>query len=459
MKSRRYVLCLAALIAVGAAGEPPYETPPELKASDFFDKALLQGPDYIVEPVVTNDGVFNTYTITSNFGTWKVQSTSLAAIRVHEVGAIAQLKSVNTLAVAAKGVATGALDVGKGAVNVATHPVETVAGMGDGIGRLFGRIGRGARRTGEKLGDDTYTPESQNLSVPPTEKAPIESSASKAAGAVGGTALDIIGVNAAVRSWAKKVRVDPYTRNDVLHAELVKIAEYDAGGRFSVNLAPGGRILTALSTTATVNDLIWMKEPDELVTLNETRLKAMGVAPEVSRAFRLNPQYNLTRQVRLIASLDALPPVPGRTEFVARAAGARTDADAQFYTESAMLADLFNRTQAPLTKIVSDLPGACVLSQGDRFACLFPLDYVVWTESVAGHVDQLTKTAMTDYPEARRELWLTGRASSRTATEFGSRGWIIREKSLKLISEEAQPESVPQKPADAQASEKASSSK
>src|SRR5262249_47234603 len=156
--------------------------------------------------------------------------------RVHEVGAIAQLKSVNTLAVAAKGVAGGAMDVGKGAVSVVTHPVETVTGVGDGIGRLFGRIGRGAKRTGEKLGDDTYTPDSQNLSAPPTEKAPTESTAGKVGGAVGGTALDIIGVNAAVRSWAKKVRVDPYTRNQVLHDELHKIAEYDAGGRFSINL-------------------------------------------------------------------------------------------------------------------------------------------------------------------------------------------------------------------------------
>src|SRR5262249_54641987 len=101
MKSRFYVFGFAALLAVGAAGDPPYEAPPQLKASDFLDAKLLQGPDYVVEPVVTSDGVFNTYTITSNFGTWKVQSTSMAAIRVHEVSAIAQLKNVDKIAVAA----------------------------------------------------------------------------------------------------------------------------------------------------------------------------------------------------------------------------------------------------------------------------------------------------------------------------------------------------------------------
>ena len=459
MRWLRPVLCLAVVLCAGASPTPTYETPTDLKASDFLDASLLRGPDFIIEDKVTSDGVFNTYTVTSNFGTWKVQSTSLAAMRTHEVAAIAKLKEVDKIAVAAGGVAQGALGIGKGVVGVATHPVETVTGVGDGIGRLFGRIGRGAKRTGEKFGDDTYQGDPENLSAPPTEKAPTQSTAGKTADAVGGVAADIIGVNSSMREWAKKLRVDPYTRNEVLHTELRNVSQYDAGGRFSVNLVPGGIILTALSTTATVNDLIWMKEPDELVTLNETRLKQMGVTPEVSRAFRLNPQYNLTRQVRLVASLDALPAVQGRNEFVARAAGAKTDADAQFYMETAMLADLFNRTQAPLVMIVPNLPGACVLAVGDRFACLYPLDYVVWTESVAAHVDRITKIAKEDYPKARRELWLTGRASSRTATEFGSRGWIIREKSLKLISEDAQPESVPQKPAEAPAADKASSPK
>jgi hypothetical protein len=449
MKLGRIAVCFsAALAVVAAANDQPYETPPVLKASDFLDAALLKGPDYIVEEKVSSDGVFNTYTITSNFGTWKVQSTSLAATRVHEIGAIAKLKEVDKIAVAAGGIAHGAVDVGKGVVSVVTHPVDTVTGVADGVGRLFGRIGRGAKRTAEKMGsDEGYKSEPQNLGAPAKgEKASGQSTAGKAAGATGDLAKGIIGVNSAMRSWAKKLRVDPYTRNEVLHAELRDVAQYDAGGRFSVNLVPGSIVLTALATTATVNDLIWMKEPDELVTLNETRLKAMGVSPQVSRAFRLNPQYNLTRQVRLVASLDALPAIAGRPEFVARAAGAQVDADGQFYMESAMLADLFNRTQAPLSRIVANLPGACVIAQGDRFACLFPLDYVVWTEGVAGHFDRITKAARAEFPKAKRELWLTGRASPRTASELQARGWTLREKSLALISEDVQPEKPAEKP-------------
>ncbi|HSP93396.1 MAG TPA: hypothetical protein VLU06_02510, partial [Thermoanaerobaculia bacterium] len=62
---------------------------------------------------------------------------------------------------------------------------------------------------------------------------------------------------------------------------------------------------------------------------------------------------------------------------------------------------------------------------------------------VAGTVDRITKRAQTDFPKARREMWLTGRASPRAAKELEARGWTLHEKSLKLISEEAEGENLP----------------
>jgi hypothetical protein len=427
---------LAACLGAAPANAPSYETPPALKASDFFEPAFLKGPNYQIEDDVTSDGVFNTYTITSPFGTFRVEGTSVAAERVHEIGAIAQLKEVDKIAVAAGAVASSVVDVGKGVLHVVTNPVKTVAGIGDGVARLFGRIGRGAKRTAEKMGNDEVRPESENLvDRKNVEKASPKSTGGKTLEATGELAKDIIGVNFAMRSWAKKLDVDPYTRNEVLHKELRDVAQYDAGGNFSTKLVPGGAVVLALGATATADDLILMKEPDELVTLNEKRLKAMGVKPENSRAFRLNDQYNLTRQVRLVTALDALDGVSGRPEFVARAAGAQVDADAQFYMESALMAEMFNRKQARLNRIVGNLPGACVLAEGDRFVCLYPLDYVVWTEGVAGHIHRISKRVEADFPKAKRELWLTGRVSPRTARELAALGWTVREKSLSVLSD------------------------
>lgn len=455
MKPTRMVLCLVAALGMAGANDQPYETPPVLRAGDFLDPVILKGPHHRIDDQVVSDGVFNTYTITSDYGTFRVEGTSLAALRAHEIGAIARLKEVDKIAVAAGAVAASVVDVGKGVVHVVTNPVGTITGVGDGVARLFGRIGRGAKRTAEKMGsEEKASSEPQNLvDRRDAAKASGTSNAGKAVEATGNLAKDIVGVNFAMRSWAQKLRVDPYTRNEVLHKELRNVAQYDAGGHFAPKLLPLGAVAFALGATATADDLIWMKEPDDLVTMNETRLNSMGVKPEDSRAFRLNGQYNLTRQVRLVTALDGLSGVYGRPEFVARAAGAQMDADAQFYTESALLAETFHRTQAPLTGIVVNMPGACVLAQGGRFACLFPLDYIAWTEGMAGHFDRITRRVETDFPKAKRELWLTGRVSPRTSAELQTRGWTVREKSLSLLSE------VPPEPEPAPKPEKTSASK
>ena len=434
-------LLLAAPFVISATGDQPYETPPPLKAADFLDPSLLKGPHHHVEEAVVSDGIFNTYTITSDYGTFRVEGTSAAELCAREVAAIAQLKEIDKIAVTAGAIGASVVDMGKGVVHVVTNPIGTVTGIGDGVVRLFGRVGRGAKRTVEKLGSEQEpTTHPYNLREPSpvdggADKAPKSSTAGKAGAAAGELTREIIGVNFAMRSWARKLNVDPYTKNPVLHDELRDVAQYDAGGRFAPKLAPAGVVGVALGATVTADDLIWMKEPDEVVTSNEKKLAAMAVTAADSRAFRLNRRYSLTQQVRLLNSLDTLSGVGGRAEFVGRAAGAQGDADSQYYVESAVLAENFNRTQARLTSILDDLPGACVLAGSDRFACLFPLDYIVWTEGFAGHFDRITKRAEKDFPTRNRELWLTGRASPRTVTELRDRGWTVHEKGLSLLTD------------------------
>jgi hypothetical protein len=406
---------LSAAAGASALCAQPYEPLPDLEASAFFDAAALKGPNYEVENAVVTDGMFNTYTITSPFGTFQPQGTSLARIRISEIGAIAQLKEVDKIAVAAGAAVDSVINMGKGTLHLVTNPVDTVTGIGGAAGRLFGRIGRGVRRTSERIASDGGTSKSD----------PPKSTGARVADASGAVAKDLLGVNRAMRFWAQKLGVDPYTHNPVLRDELEEVANYDAGGRFSTKVMPFGIVGAALGTASTVNSLVWTREPDALITLNEDRLKAMGVASEDSRAFRLNPQYTLTVKTRLVASLDTLTDVTGRPEFVARAATVETEADALFYQESASMAETFHRTEAPLIGIAPDLPGACMIAKGNRLACLYPLDYVVWTETVAGYADRITQYAETAFPTATRELWLTGRVSARASEELKQRGWNV----------------------------------
>ena len=411
-----------ALLGARAAAAPEaggtYESLPTLKASDFLDAALLKGANYEVQEKVTNDGFFNTYTIDSPYGPFQPKSTSLARIRVHEMDAIAQLKDVDKIAVAAGAAINSVVDMGKGTYHLITNPVETAEGIGGAASRLFGRIGRSIKRSREKMDSASEADKSTGTRVAETSQS---------------VAKSLFGVNRALRAWAERLYVDPYTHNEVLRNELQEVADYDAGGRFSTKIVPVGVVGTVLGSVSTVNSLVYSKEPDEIQTLNETRLKAMGVTPEDSSAFRFNPHYTLMVQTSLVASLDTLPDATGRPEYVAQAATAAAEVDARFFQENAYMVELFNKQEAPVLGIAPDLPGACVIAKNDRFACLYSVDYVVWTETVAGNASKVDDYVRAKHPKATRELWLTGRVSPRTAQELQARGWVVREKAMTVL--------------------------
>lgn len=422
---------LAASIAAAPDAAPKYEPLRILKASDFIDPDLLKGANWEVDDRVVNDGIFNTYTIRTPWGPFQPGSTNLALIRIHEMGAIAKLKEIDKIAVAAGAAIDSVVRLGKGTYDLVTNPVGAAHNIGGAASRLFGRIGRSIKRGQEKI-ESGGTPD--------------QSTGSKVAVAGESAAKDVLGVNRAMRNWAAKLYVDPYTHNPVLRDELEEVADYDAGGRFSTKLLPLGVVGTVLGSASTVNKLIWMKEPDQLQTLNENRLTAMGVKPEDSVAFRLNKAYTLAVQTRLVASLDALEGATGRPEFVAQAATASEEVDARFFQESAYMAELFHKTESPVVGLVPDATGACVLAKGDRLACLYPVDYVVWTQNVEGYAERGTRIAKDYYPDAKRELWLTGTATERSKQEFGKRGWTVHEKGmwvLPVLEPEEPPEPTP----------------
>src|SRR5260370_22189644 len=113
MQPRRIAIARSALLAGSASGDSKYEPPRVLKSSDFLDAAVLKGPHHEIDEKVVSDGVFNTYTVRSDYGTFKVEGTSLAALRVHEIGASAQLKEVDKIAVAAGAVAASLWSSGR----------------------------------------------------------------------------------------------------------------------------------------------------------------------------------------------------------------------------------------------------------------------------------------------------------------------------------------------------------
>ena len=91
-----HALILIALLAVPASadGQTPYETPPVLRAVDLVPEALLEGPHHRLDEQVPTDGFLATFQVRSAFGDFEVRSLELLATRIHELGAIAELKEI-----------------------------------------------------------------------------------------------------------------------------------------------------------------------------------------------------------------------------------------------------------------------------------------------------------------------------------------------------------------------------
>jgi hypothetical protein len=79
--------------------------------------------------------------------------------------------------------------------------------------------------------------------------------------------------------------------------------------------------------------------------------------------------------------------------------------------------EIFHRTQAPLVRLLPEADGAGALAQGNRVVQLLPVDHMLWTDDLAGHVERVTKHARTLSPTSR-EAWLTGNVSTRTRDEL-----------------------------------------
>jgi len=415
----------AACVGGNALAAEDYETPPAAKASQLLPKTVLKGPHHTIDEAVPLQGLFYRYRIQSTFGTFEAVGSPLLAVRLKEIDALERLSGTSEFSVAMKSVGDSLATAAKGAAHAVANPEETVKGIPGGVGRAFGRIGRKAKRTAEKGQETVDKDEKEEGAEAKTDEKATTETATNASASVAKGAL---GVSASRRRWAKELGVDPYTSNPALSAALDKVAEIDAAGRFATKLVPG---MAALSAVSNVDSLVYEKEPDELMTLNETRLKAMGVDGGTSRDLRLNKNIRLGPQTRIVGALDAMKGVADRDAFIERAASADDEVGAHYFAVGAEILERFHRTQAPLVRIVPARAAAVALAKNNRLVHLLPVDSVSWTKEVAEAANGATQRAKEDFTGSKPELWTSGRVSVRARKELESRGWAVHERSLR----------------------------
>lgn len=403
-------------IGGSAAAADTFETVPDRSPAELLPAAMVSGPNFRVVDPVHGDGLMNRFVLESHFGTFDAYGRAALAIRIQEVAALTALSKVSGIEIVAGGVAGGVQSEVKTAVGVVTNPVGTVIGIPRGIKHLFqGYTARGqeAVATAQRGADSLQGGHGHSGGVQQGEDA-AKSYAER-----------YLGITAAERAWYKRLGVNPYTDNKVLHDAVRNAARTEAVGSFGVKFASIPAVPGMEIAQHTV-DAIYNEDPAAVRARTRKTLAGYGLDAKEIESWMNAPLLNPARQLLLLSIAEQLNGVSGRAELFRHAIGLTSNEEVQVYLLSAGLLVKAHASR-PLASIIPGvrLPAAQT-GDGGLLVC-GAFEAVYWTEGVAQAAAQLRQSLPSQPPGANRELWLLGTVSDRARHEAQSAGWTLHE--------------------------------
>jgi hypothetical protein len=400
------------LILVGgwvahAQAQASYEAEPVLNAKDLATPDLLRGPHFTVDPKVPVKGFLERFTIRSTYGTFEANGLRMLPIRVNEVEAIARLDDLSKTKEFADAAGRAIARPVTSTVNMLVHPVETITGFPDGVGRLFDRIELGSERV--------Y----QAATAPGQSGGERATEASKRVGMATITAL---GFEKERRDLAKSLGVDPYTTNPVLSEKLTNAAWVAFSGRFVIQTATSILVpySMAMSAVTITNTSIYDTPAADLINADTAIFNETGATEQQVQALMQNQQYSLTVLTDLALAIRRLQGVPGRDAVVIFAAAARTQVETRFMAGAVGMLARYHEAVTPIVQISA--PGPILGRTGaGTLVVPMPVDYISWTERVARFPQR------PDIRAPEHVGFISGRLSPRANKEFEKRGWKLYE--------------------------------
>ena len=414
--------------------ESGFEQPPILSAKQVLPDELQAGDRFKVRDEVHNDGYLNQFTVESDFGEFRPESTIMLRIRVKEIGALAELERVSKTEVFAKAAIEAGLNPARAVITFGKNPVGTVTGLPKGIGRMFKRTSRqvqeGADTAADAVsGDDDKPSACDDIEDEAEHQDCEEALAQRQRG--DSLMVRYFKLSDAERQWHQKLGTDPYTSNDELYEAVKSVAWADRLGRFSVKFA-GIPSVPGLDYLAKATDLVWALDPYELKDHNTKILTEAGLDEATIEAFFSNPWLTPSMQTRLVAALSSLESVTGRDHVVWAAIETETEAEARFVLESVVSMTWFNVHESPILKFLPDAYFPVALTEDSRIVILLPVDFLIWTEEMAelAHAEVLRYS---DVGAESRELWLLGGISDIARIEIEVRDWVVKDRMAERI--------------------------
>ena len=411
---------------------PAYEVPPVLAARDLLAQEFLEGADFRVEDRVPTDGFLMRFKIHSSFGSFDAASPQMVEIRIAEIRALRELEEFDTNDLAADGFRHSAKEFGDNLGHLIAEPEETLKGIPEGVGRFFKRTVRAAKTGVQTLQDRNAGADEGTGAViegpgarlpgaavgpdaPRSEVGTTEASAYLA----GKTAADIFGYSEQRREIAKRLKVNPYTENNVLAKRLDDVAWAAFSGGLGVAalkaLAPASTLVTLAGSAS---NWVWDTPPGDLRVFNEQVLLGLGADQDSVDRFLRHPWYTLTLRTRLVKALDAMPEVAGRDRVMPLVLSVTTFDQARFVVESAeMLADL-HKSVSPLDRL--DVSGTLVGWAAANVIVPAPADALSWTTELHSFA------LLPELEVADRTIYLRGGATETAHSSLAQMGWSLR---------------------------------
>lgn len=382
-----------------------FEKPTTLSASKILPPHLVKGPYHKVSEKVTSDGYFNNYRIESKFGVMIVEGRQLLETRVGEMNALAELDKLSSSSV----FADAAYKAGKGIVLAPVKLIEktaktlsdpeklgnTLAAVPEGAEKLFSWVYRQGKGAVQAVSNAVSSDESKDNKGDKSDKESSSVSTSDALDQGTKLGLKYIGYTKREREWFRKLHVNPYTSNELLKSEIVRVASIETAVGTAFRFVPGLGLLGELATFNTwyerAEKLALYEDPDTIGKKNQQELATLGVPEPVIKQFLDNQAYTPWSRRFISASLTAIGvTVPGHTEFIKAACAATNEPSALYFVAVAESLEKLN-AKTPIRKIFASLylPGA--ITKSNRAYIPLPVDYLFWTEEV----DQVFKDLKT----------------------------------------------------------------
>ena len=345
----------------------------------------------------------NTYIINSSYGKLRVVSTARLFKRIHEMNVINEIEKMSKTKEFAEGVAEKGKDVVHGAVSVVLHPIDTVTGAVTGVGKLF-------KRVGENVGGQARSDEENRFE-------------------------DIIGYSKTKRDYANELKVDVYSHNPLLQAELDSLTSSGYAGNMLTALAISaftGPVISATGTTNLLNKVVKDMAPADLRRMNREKLEKMRVLDATADAFIKNASYTPREQTVLVNVLFEMKNTQGRDQFIKFATHA-DHYDVTYFRQiqAEMYAD-HNRNVTPIKQFISLGRFIAGVTNNNAIDVCFPLDYLLWTVDMAKVATALTNKVNALNWVTNKRMYFTGTLSPLARKNLTKLGWKIRDKKSAL---------------------------